>query len=90
MTNPRSELTSPGESGLITSESIVSLIDSITFSAEEKILLEDNVRGIIREAETLYSYIHDMPADKRKKLLLAYSKILGQIKKSIDKMLRVS
>jgi hypothetical protein len=48
------------------------------------VLLEDNVKGIIREAETLSSYIHEMPHAKRKKLLLAYSKILGEIKNSID------
>jgi hypothetical protein len=84
------ESTSHSGGSLITGESIVSLIDSITSNAEEKVLLEDNVRGIIDEAETLYSYIHDMPKDKRKKLLLAYSKILEQIKKNIDKMLRES
>ena len=70
---------SSGSSSLIMSESIISLIDSITSNAEEKVLLEDNVRGIIREAETLDSYIRDMAEDKKKKLLLAYSKILEEI-----------
>ena len=88
MTNSKFESTSSGGSRIITGESIISLINSITSNAEEKILLEDNVRGIVREAETLDSYIHDMPIAKRKKLLLAYSKILGEIKNNIDKMLR--
>jgi hypothetical protein len=88
MTNSKFESTPTGGSRIITDESIVSLIDSVTSNAEEKILLEDNVRGIVREAETLDTYIHDMPVAKRKKLLLGYSKILGEIKNNIDKMLR--
>jgi hypothetical protein len=89
MTNSTFESISPStSSSIITDESIISLISSITSNAEEKVLLEDNVRGIIREAETLDSYIHDMSSDKRKKLLLAYSKILEEIKNNIDKMLR--
>jgi hypothetical protein len=51
---------------VISGESIISLIDSITSDAEEKVLLEDNIKGIIRETETLSSYVHDMPANKRK------------------------
>jgi hypothetical protein len=69
---------------IISGKYIVSLIESLTTDAQEKVLLEDNVKGIIREAETLSSYIHEMPHAKRKKLLLAYSKILGEIKNSID------
>jgi alpha-galactosidase/6-phospho-beta-glucosidase family protein len=69
---------------IISGEYIVSLIESFTTDAQEKVLLEDKVKGIIREAETLSSYIHEMPHAKRKKLLLAYSKILGEIKNSID------
>jgi hypothetical protein len=44
------ESTSHIGGSFITGESIVSLIDSITSNAEEKVLLEDNVRGIIDEA----------------------------------------
>ena len=72
----------------ISSESIISLIDSITSDAEEKVLLEDNVKGIIRETETFSSYVHDMPVNKRKKLLLTYSKILQEIKNNVDNMLK--
>jgi hypothetical protein len=89
MRSSKFESRSPsGNSSLITSESIISLIDSITSNVEEKVLLEDNVRGIIREAETLDSYICDMAEDKKKKLLLAYSKILEEINNNINKMLR--
>ena len=73
---------------VISGESIIALIDSITSDAEEKVLLEDNVKGIIRETETLSSYVQDMPVDKRKKLLLVYSKILQEIKNNIDNMLK--
>lgn len=47
----------------ISGESIFSLIESITTDAEEKVLLEDNIKGIIRERETFISYVHDMPTD---------------------------
>src|SRR5919106_387687 len=73
---------------VISGQSIISLIDSITTDAEEKVLLEDNIKGIIRETETLISYIHDMPINKRKKLLLTYSKILQEIKNNVDNMLK--
>jgi hypothetical protein len=73
---------------VISGESIIALIDSITSDAEEKVLLEDNVKGIIRETETLSSYVQDMPVDKRKKLLLVYSKILQEIKNNVDNMLK--
>jgi hypothetical protein len=73
---------------VISGESIISLIDSITSDVEEKVLLEDNIKGIIRETETLSSYVHDMPANKRKKLLLTYSKILQEIKNNVDNMLK--
>ena len=73
---------------VISGESIIALIDSITSDAEEKVLLEDNVKGIIRETETLSSYLQDMPVDKRKKLLLVYSKILQEIKNNVDNMLK--
>ena len=72
---------------VISGESIIALIDSITSDAEEKVLLEDNVKGIIRETEILSSYVHDMPVNKRKKLLLTYSKILQEIKNNVDNML---
>ena len=85
--NTREKSSSSG-SIAISGGSIVSLIDSITKDAEEKVLLEDNIKGIIREAETLDSYIHDMPADQRKKLLLAYSKILEEIRNNIENMVK--
>jgi hypothetical protein len=73
---------------VIGGEGIISLIDSITSDAEEKVLLEDNIKGIIRETEILSSYVHDMPVNKRKKLLLTYSKILQEIKNNVDNMLK--
>jgi alpha-galactosidase/6-phospho-beta-glucosidase family protein len=79
---------SSAKPAIISGEYIVSLIESVTTDAQEKVLLEDNVKGIIREAETLSSYIHEMPHGKRKKLLLAYSKVLEEIKNSIDNMVK--
>jgi hypothetical protein len=72
---------------VISGESIISLIDSLTSDAEEKVLLEDNIKGIIRETEILSSYVHDMPVNKRKRLLITYSKILQEIKNNVDNML---
>ena len=54
---------------------------------KKRFLLEDNVKGIIRETEILISYVHDMPVNKRKKLLLTYSNILQEIKNNVDNML---
>jgi hypothetical protein len=76
------------KSAIITGEYIVSLINSITKDVEERVLLEDNVKGIIREAETLSSYLQEMSHDKRKKLLIAYSRILEEIKNNVDVMVR--
>ena len=76
------------KSAIITGEYIVSLINSITKVVEERVLLEDNVKGIIREAETLSSCVQEMSHDKRKKLLIAYSRILEEIKNNVDVMVR--
>ena len=73
---------------IISGKYIVSLINSITKDVEERVLLEDNVKGIIREAETLSSYVQEMPHDKRKKLLIAYSRILEEIKNNVNTMVR--
>jgi activator of HSP90 ATPase len=85
--NENANRSEKSSSMVISEESIISLIDSITKDAEEKVLLEDNVKGIIRETEILSSYVHDMPVNKRKKLLLTYSKILQKIKNNVDNML---
>ena len=76
------------KSAIITGKYIVSLINSITRDVEERVLLEDNVKGIIREAETLTSYVQEMPREKRKKLLIAYSKILEEIKNNVGTLLK--
>ena len=85
--NRNSKRLEKSSSIVISGESIISLIDSITPDAEEKVLLEDNIKGIIRETEILISYVHDMPINKRKKLLLVYSKILQEIKNNVDNIL---
>ncbi len=61
---------------IISRESIISLIHSITTNIEEQVLLEADIKGIIRETKMLISYVCDMPFHKRKKLLLVYIKTL--------------
>lgn len=67
-------------------QSLKSLINSTTSGFEERLLLEDSVDGMKKEAETLISYLYcKMPSDKRKKILLAYREFLREMISDIDK-----
>jgi hypothetical protein len=52
----------------LSAESLKSLIHSATSEFEERLILQDSVNGITREAEDFISYLYcKMPSDKRKK-----------------------
>jgi hypothetical protein len=43
----------------VSADSLKSLINSITFEFEERLLLQDSIDGIAKEAEAFISYLHD-------------------------------
>jgi hypothetical protein len=70
-------------------ESLISLIHSTTSEFEERLLLQDSVDGIKKEAEAFISYLYcKMPSDKRKKILSAYRGFLKDMISDIDKALK--
>ena len=72
----------------VSAESLKSLIHSSTSEFEERLLLQDSVDGINREAEAFISYLYcKMPSDKRKKILSSYREFLRDMISDIDKAL---
>jgi hypothetical protein len=54
----------------VSADSLKSLINSITSEFEERLLLQDSIDGIAKEAEAFISYLYCMTSsDKRNKLL---------------------
>ncbi len=58
----------------------LTLIDKITKNAEEKILLEDSIKNIIKGTDNIAGYIKKMDLEKRKELLVMYNKLLDGMK----------
>ena len=58
----------------------LTLIDKITKNAEEKILLEDSIKNIVKGTDNFVVYIKKMDPEKRKELLAMYNKILDDMK----------
>ena len=58
----------------------LTLIDKITKNAEEKILLEDSMKNIIKGTDNFVGYIKKMDLEKRKELLAMYNKLLDGMK----------
>jgi hypothetical protein len=58
----------------------LTLIDKITKNAEEKILLEDSIKNIIKGTDNFIGYIKKMDLEKRKELLAMYNKVLDDMK----------
>jgi hypothetical protein len=70
-------------------ESLKSLIHSITSEFEERLLLQDSVDGMSREAQAFISYLYcKMPSDKRRKILASYRDFLKDMISDIDKVLK--
>ncbi|MBA3978874.1 MAG: hypothetical protein H0X50_11930 [Nitrosopumilus sp.] len=58
----------------------LTLIDKVTKNAEEKILLEDSIKNIIKGTDNFLGYIKKMDLEKRKELLVMYNKVLDGTK----------
>jgi hypothetical protein len=70
-------------------ESLKSLIHSSTSEFEERLLLQDSVDGMTKEAGAFISYLYcKMPSDKRKKILVAYREFLRDMIRDIGKALK--
>jgi len=58
-------------------------IDRITKNAEEKILLEDSIKSIIKGSDNIIDHIKLMDKEKRKELIDIYNKILDGLKEKV-------
>ncbi len=58
----------------------LTLIDKITKNAEEKILLEDSIKNIVKGTDNFVGYIKKMDLEKRNELLVMYNKLLDGMK----------
>ena len=56
------------------------LIDKITENAEEKILLENSIKSIIKGADNIKEHIKLMDKEKTKEIIEMYNKILDTLK----------
>jgi hypothetical protein len=56
------------------------LIDKITENAEEKILLENSIKSIIKGADNIAEHIKLMDKEKTKEIIEMYNKILDGLK----------
>jgi hypothetical protein len=73
----------------VSADSLKSLINSITSEFEERLLLQDSIDGIAKEAEAFISYLYCMTSsDKRNKLLPAYRQFLKDMISDTDTLLK--
>jgi hypothetical protein len=73
----------------LSARSLTPLIKSVTSDFEARLLLQDSIDGIVREAEAFISYLYCMtPADKRSKLLSSYRQFLKDMISDVDMLLR--
>jgi hypothetical protein len=56
------------------------LIDKMTKSAEEKILLENSMKNIIRGTDNFVDHIKKMDQERRRELMDMYNKVLDGLK----------
>ena len=61
-------------------DDVLTLIYKIAKNAEEKILLEDSIRSIIKETDIFIKYINEMDQERKKELLDIYNKMLDGLK----------
>ena len=70
-------------------ESLRSLINSITSDYEDRLLLQDSIDGIQRDAEAFISYLYCMTStDKRNELLSVYRQMLKEMIGEVDTLLK--
>jgi hypothetical protein len=64
---------------------ILILIDKMTRNAEEKILLENSIKSIIKGADNIAEHIKLMDKEKTKEIIEMYNKILEDLKQKTIK-----
>ncbi|HEY5631270.1 MAG TPA: hypothetical protein VIR31_04020 [Nitrososphaeraceae archaeon] len=70
-------------------ESLRSLINSVTSDYEDRLLLQDSIDGIQRDAEAFISYLYCMTSSvKRDELLSVYGQILKDMIGKVDTLLK--
>ncbi len=65
---------------------LLSLIDRLAMTAEEKILLEDSVKNFVKYMDLFVDHVKELDEDKRTELLDEYIKILDSIKQKATLM----
>ena len=65
-------------------DNILTLIYKIAKNTEEKILLEDSIKRIVRETDIFVKYINEMDEETRKELLDIYNKMLDGLKQKAN------
>ena len=65
---------------------ILILIDKMTRNAEEKILLENSIKSIIKGADNIAEHIKLMDKEKTKEIIEMYNKILEDLKQKTIKL----
>jgi hypothetical protein len=65
-------------------DNILTLIYKIAKNTEEKILLEDSIKRIVRETDIFVKYINEMDKETRKELLDIYNKMLDGLKQKAN------
>jgi hypothetical protein len=70
-------------------ESLKSLINSVTSDYEDRLLLQNSIDGIQRDADAFISYLYCMTSiDKRKELLSVYRQMLKDMIDEVDTFLK--
>ncbi len=65
-------------------DNILNLIYKIAKNTDEKILLEDSIKRIVRETDIFVTYINEMDQGSRKELLDIYNKMLDGFKQKAN------
>jgi hypothetical protein len=69
--------------------SLKSLINSVTSDYEDRLLLQDSIDGIGRDAEAFISYLYCLTSlDKRNELLSVYRQMLKEMIGEVDSLLK--
>ena len=73
----------------LSAEALTPLINSVTSDFEARLLLQDSIDGIVREAEAFISYLYCMVStDKRNTLLSSYRELLKDMISDVDLVLK--
>ena len=73
----------------LSAQALTPLIKSVTSDFEVRLLLQDSIDGIVREAEAFVSYLYCMTTpEKRSKLLSSYRQFLKDMISDVDMVLK--